>query len=574
MKGAFISGVLDFQGCKSDLSLVAFASRFENAPVLMDAELGHLNLSGSVVPGLNAHRVRIARGCLLNGGFQAYGTVNLSSAEIGQTLACDGGSFDGDGGKAINGNAMTVGASVFLSDKFSARGTVDLGRAAITGQLACSGGSFDGDGGDALNGDAMTVGADVFLRDKFSAKGTVNLRGAAITGQLACNGGSFDGDGGNAINGNAMTVGADVFFQPWKDGKGGTRACSFKGHLDLRRAKITCNLIWTGARVEGAIQAERLSVGGAMRWRSVTGNVSHFDLEDARLGKLDDDRDSWKIVKRYFLNGLTYDALGPAMSHASRLEWLEANKVVADENDKGAELPTFHPQPFTQVARVLLGDGHVNGASRILATRQALLSRNRVARAHRNLVGTAQAIWRRPVADLTRVFELFFGATFGHGYLPMRALGWTVVIIGLSGLLYGTVWKKGEMAPVVAPVMVSADWAAAVGHARACPLAIENGYGAAKDAECIMPLHIWTGEATGNPMPSARDYESFNALLYGADVFIPLVGFGQEVAWAPSRDRGTMGRIGYWARPAIQLLGWIITALGAAVLTGLVGRRD
>ena len=243
---------------------------------------------------------------------------------------------------------------MFLSDKFSARGTVDLGRAAITGQLACSGGSFDGDGGDALNGDAMTVGADVFLRDKFSAKGTVNLRGAAITGQLACNGGSFDGDGGNAINGNAMTVGADVFFQPWKDGevtKGGTRACSFKGHLDLRRAKITCNLIWTGARVEGAIQAERLSVGGAMRWRSVTGNVSHFDLEDARLGKLDDDRDSWKIVKRYFLNGLTYDALGPAMSHASRLEWLEANKVVADENDKGAELPTFHPQPFTQVAR-------------------------------------------------------------------------------------------------------------------------------------------------------------------------------------------------------------------------------
>jgi len=53
-----------------------------------------------------------------------------------------------------------------------------------------------------------------------------------------------------------------------------------------------------------------------------------------------------------------------------------------------------------------------------------------------------------------------------------------------------------------------------------------------------------------------------------------LVGLGQETAWSPSRDRGAWGAWGFYTRWVFQALGWIITALGAATLTGLVGRRD
>ena len=84
-----------------------------------------------------------------------------------------------------------------------------------------------------------------------------------------------------------------------------------------------------------------------------------------------------------------------------------------------------------------------------------------------------------------------------------------------------------------------------------------------------MPLHGWLATA-----PAAQDYESFNAGLYALDLFVPLDALGQETTWAPSRDRGWLGWLGYTMRMPIQLAGWLITAVGAAVLTGLVGRRD
>ena len=59
LNGAFVSGVLDIEGCKSDLALVAFGCKFGAQPVFRDAALGQLILGGSVLPGLNAHRVVI-----------------------------------------------------------------------------------------------------------------------------------------------------------------------------------------------------------------------------------------------------------------------------------------------------------------------------------------------------------------------------------------------------------------------------------------------------------------------------------------------------------------------------------
>lgn len=63
-------------------------------------------------------------------------------------------------------------------------------------------------------------------------------------------------------------------------------------------------------------------------------------------------------------------------------------------------------------------------------------------------------------------------------------------------------------------------------------------------------------------------------MLYALDLFVPLDALGQENAWAPSKDRGWWGTIGYYARMPIQMSGWIITAKSAAVVTGLVGRKE
>ena len=163
IKGAWITDVLDLQGCDSPLDLFLWDCYICETPVLMDARLGSVMLPGCMVPGLNAHRLKVVR-------------------------------------------------NVQLHQDFKSNGAVDLGGAQIAGQLACNGGRFDGAGGVALNCDAMTVGADVFLHNGFEATGQVNLRGAQITGQLACDGGTFDEAGGVAMDCEAMTVGVSVFF--------------------------------------------------------------------------------------------------------------------------------------------------------------------------------------------------------------------------------------------------------------------------------------------------------------------------------------------------------------------------
>lgn len=71
-----------------------------------------------------------------------------------------------------------------------------------------------------------------------------------------------------------------------------------------------------------------------------------------------------------------------------------------------------------------------------------------------------------------------------------------------------------------------------------------------------------------------RDYETFRAWLYALDVFIPLDALGQEKAWAPSASRGWWGELGHRLRWLVQMSSWVITAIGAAVVTRLIGRRD
>lgn len=155
IQGAWITDVLDLRACESSLDLYLADSHIDKQPNLQDARLGSVMLPGCMVPGLNAHRLRVVRSVLLNKNFKSKGTVNLSSAKIGDQLDCSGGTFDGAGDVALDCAAITVGADVFLADGFVATGQVNLTGAQITGQIDCSGGRFDGAGNVALNCDAM-----------------------------------------------------------------------------------------------------------------------------------------------------------------------------------------------------------------------------------------------------------------------------------------------------------------------------------------------------------------------------------------------------------------------------------
>ena len=54
---------------------------------------------------------------------------------------------------------------------------------------------------------------------------------------------------------------------------------------------------------------------------------------------------------------------------------------------------------------------------------------------------------------------------------------------------------------------------------------------------------------------------------------MPIINLGQEATWGLSTSRGDLG---WWMQvllPLVKLMGWVVTAMGAAAVTGAI-RRD
>jgi hypothetical protein len=137
----------------------------------------------------------------------------------------------------------------------------------------------------------------------------------------------------------------------------------------------------------------------------------------------------------------------------------------------------------------------------------------------------------------------------GYGHKPTNAI---IVLIGLiaitSSMAFAT-WRAGDFAPNSSPILISREW-------QDFAEAVSN------------PALAWSENAT-----AGKDYETFNAIFYGADVVIPLVSFGQEAAWGPSTSRSWIGKFMHRLEWVMTLVGWIVTAIGAAAVTGVI-RRD
>ncbi|WGW05152.1 hypothetical protein [Tropicibacter oceani] len=565
VRGAWISGTLDLQMIRSDLALQLECCSIENTPLLWDASLYGLSLEDCRIPGLQAHRLKTTGPVYLCGqDFVSTGTVNLNSARIGDSLACDGGTFDGNGQAALTATGAIIRGGLILSNGFSAKGTVALNGANVTMQVTCAGASFDGDGQTALNADGITIGADLFLNNGFSAKGTVTLIRASVIGQIACVAGTFDGNGRAALNADAMTIGSDFFLN---------NGFSAKGTVTLIQASVAGQVACVGGSFDGDLIAEAMTVKAGLLWRDVAKISGALNLAGAHVGVLVDDWPSWAKTDKMHLNGFRYDRLTSLMTVQQRLDWLGKKQDATIEPPFGApfdfhgrtyKLPTpfIHgsyqpkcdPQPYTQLARVLREQGAAQGAARVLEERDRRVFRASYHRALAGVDGTLRAGWAAQVAIFRRPFDWLFGAVFGYGHRPARALLWVALIIGLNWALYAQAYDHGQMAPTSDVVLTSGDWTGAVA-------AYDNGAGP-------LPQLAWPGSAT------EQDYTTFHPFLYAVDLFVPLEALGQETTWAPSPLRGIWGKIGYWTGWIVQLSGWIITAIAAAVMAGLVGRKE
>ncbi|MEO0372682.1 MAG: hypothetical protein AAF231_14575 [Pseudomonadota bacterium] len=428
----------------------------------------------------------------------------------------------------LNAQGAEVKGDVFLRGGFVSKGEVRLSGAVIGGQLACTEGRFENEGGYALNAHSAEVKGAVLLRGGFVSKGQVSLSGAVIGGQLACTEGRFENEEGYALNAQGAEVKDAVFL------RGGFVS---KGEVSLSGAVIGGQLACTEGRFENeggnALDAQGAEIG-LFFWRGVTRFDGHLLLSGAKARVLTDDAASWGLVDRAYLDGFRYDTIHGPMDAASRLEWLD--KACAYDG-------SFSPQPYEQLAWVLKRMGYNEQRLTVLIEKEKRLRKFE-----------RENLRKRFATDDKIVFAWLkdwgFRILVGYGYRPGRSLWALFILIAVGSFVAHQAYQKGDFAPNSDVILSTPEWQELA------------------EGESANPAYEWSSE-TGK----GRDYETFSPVAYAIDVVIPIVAIGQEAAWAPSTNRGPWGKILWVLRWILTGMGWLVTAVGAAAITGLI-RRD
>ena len=126
LRGAWITGTLDLDGCHVGCDIALADCRLDAAPILQAAAIDTLLLDGCVLPGLRARRLQ-ARGSAYLRAAQVDGEIAMQGARIGGELALDGSRIDAAGGTAFDASYVTVRGDL------SARGAQIAGRVRLGG---------------------------------------------------------------------------------------------------------------------------------------------------------------------------------------------------------------------------------------------------------------------------------------------------------------------------------------------------------------------------------------------------------------------------------------------------------
>ncbi len=280
------------------------------------------------------------------------------------------------------------------------------------------------------------------------------------------------------------------------------------------------------------------------------------------------------MVNDLILDGFRYDSISgdTKSTFSERMAWLEkGDHFIPDKKKPNEKL--FFPQPYTQLAETFKRAGHDRKARDVrvaLARKLAEEHFKELKKADQSthdwfqktkaalpfaakwfslpILWAAKILPRHVRMGGYRSVHCMFDWVVGYGFKPSKSLVWLVGLFALATLLSFGTWRAGDFTPNSAPILVSEDW---------------KSFAPLDDAAAQ-----WSQK--GN---AGQDWETFNSFAYAADIVIPIVEIGQTSAWAPSPARGPWGATLWWARWVFTAAGWIISALGAAAITGVIRRE-
>lgn len=316
----------------------------------------------------------------------------------------------------------------------------------------------------------------------------------------------------------------------------------------LNGLKIGFQLNCLGASFCGAVNPalnlQNARIMGGLVFRDLRKVEGRVVLAGAYARALADDTASWPEI--VVLNGFTYDRISKGSKDAkTRLEWLAGGDHWDGE---------FLPQPYKQLAKVLDDMGHEADAKAVRISLAQKLARN--SRSERIWFAGTELAFLKALLPLPIIWVWHMALHFltDFGFRPGRSLIALVLLWLLATTFAHFAWEEGSFAPNSAVALQSDSWAK-------------------YDADDNHPPHPNPAKDWSLTSTIGRDWESFSAIAYAADLVVPIIDLGQTDAWAPSTTRGPCGWHLWWARWVFTLFGWIVTALGAAALTGIIRRE-
>jgi hypothetical protein len=318
LRGAWVTGVLDVEGCEALRGIGLADCRFESPLILRLAKIDTLVLDGSVLPGLPARQLQVTGGISLR-AVEINGAIDLRGARLGGELVLDGSIVTQASEVAFDAAYITTRGDLTLRDS-RFRGAVKVAGARINGDLMLLGAVMDHGDAVALAADGVQVTGDVVFRAA-RIVGESSFIGARVGGAFRLEGGTFEAPGGSAVTLNRAVI---------------------EGAMFLRH----------GAKVDGMLS-----------------------LNGAHVGLIVDEPESWPKPGDLLLNRFRYGGfLGSPVDARTRLDWLARQDPARQGED-------FWPQPYEQLSAVLVEMGYRDDARRILFEKERLQRRAVRARA-------------------------------------------------------------------------------------------------------------------------------------------------------------------------------------------------
>lgn len=354
----------------------------------------------------------------------------------------------------------------------------------------------------------LVAHGDLLLRDGFHCDGEVSLNFATIEGSLDCTGGTILTQGEVALAATGTTFEGNVLFSNFET----------EELISINLAKIGGNLVFLRTQFKGGkkrgLEAIGTEVQGALVWAEIGPKPLDdvlLDLTFTKVGGLGDYADSWP--KYILMNDFVYDKFDEPdqtpKDLPTRLIWLRKQ-------------PWFRAQPYLQLARIFSANGRDDDATEVLIEKDKQQRADTAT--HRGWLAK----------QLLLAWSWFLRSTIGYGHEPMRALGWSAVIVAIGWMIF---WRGYHVA-----LMVPSE----------------------KDAY----------ESLGQTGEVPAYYQRFNSLVYSLETFLPLVDLHQGKYWSPSGksvgQRRAFARFLPWYLRFQILSGWLLSTMFVAGLTGLV----